>query len=59
MLKYINDIFEYLKELVNCEYISDLQFGNYHDTAIIILKTIDINRINPKQYIDICQYLGI
>jgi hypothetical protein len=59
MLAMIDDIFEYLRCLVNCEYISDLQFGNYHNTAIIILKTIDINLINPQQYIDICLYLDI
>lgn len=59
MFNYIEDIFEYLRLLVNCEYISDLQIENYHDAAIVIFKTIDINRINPNQYTDICQYLGI
>jgi hypothetical protein len=59
MLVMIDDIFEYLRLLVNCDYISDLQFGSYHEAAVIILQDIDITLINPQQYTDICQYLGI
>jgi hypothetical protein len=59
-MKYIiDDIFEYLRNIVNCDYISDLQFGSYHEAAVIILQDIDITLINPQQYIDICQYIGI
>lgn len=59
MINYINDIFEYLKDILHCEYISDMQFGSCNTTAIIALQKIDIKRINPNQYTDICQYLGI
>ena len=55
----IDDIFEYLKNILQCEYMSDMKFGSCHTTAIIILKDIDIHRIKPQQYTDICQYLGI
>ena len=58
MLNYIDDIFEYLKDMLNCDYISDMQFGNCNTAAIIILQEIDIKRIKPQQYIDICLYLG-
>lgn len=59
-MKYIiDDIFEYLRNIVSCDYISDMQFGSYHETAVLILKEIKIERIKPDQYIDICLYLGI
>ena len=57
MTTCITDIFEYLRNILHCEYISDLQLNNNRLLAIAELKKIDITIIDPKQYQDICQYL--
>ena len=56
---YINDIFEYIREQIHCDFISDMKYGSYKVSAIIILRRIDKSQINPKQFIDICRYLEI
>ena len=53
------DIFEYLKEKLNCAYISDLGFGVYKTTAIRILKNMDTSIFSPEQIADISAYFGI
>lgn len=53
------DIFERLKELVGCFYISDLQFGKHRKKAIKILKKMNKSIIDQKQLADISAYLGI
>lgn len=59
MFNPILDIFEYLRDVLNCDYISDIKMGSYNLAAISVLTDIDIELINPQQYVDICQYLGI
>lgn len=59
MFDYILDIFEYLKDILSCDYISDMKDGSYNLAAISVLTDIDIELINPQQYQDICRYLGI
>ena len=59
MFDYILDIFEYLKDILGCDYISDIKKGSYNLAAISVLTDIDIELIDPQQYVDICQYLGI
>ena len=53
------DIFEYLREKLNCDYMSDLKFGTCKAEAIKILKQMDISTINQNQIADIYAYLGI
>lgn len=53
------DIFEYLREKLNCAHISDLKFGIYKIEAIKILKQMDLSMINQNQIADISAYLGI
>lgn len=55
----IDDIFEYLRSIIHCDYISDIKYGEYRITAISVLNQINIALIQPNQYTDICQYLGI
>jgi hypothetical protein len=55
----INDLFEYLRKSVGCEYESDLQFGNNRIVAIRILKDIPKENIKHHQYTDACRYFGI
>lgn len=50
------DIFETLKEKVNCMYISDLKFSPYRNAAIALLRKMSINN---KQKSDIYKYLGM
>ena len=53
------DIFEYLREKLNCDYMSDLKFGTCKAEAIKILKQMDISTINQNQIADISTYLNI
>lgn len=55
----INDLFEYLRKSVGCEYESDLQFGNNRIVAIRILKDIPKENVKQHQYTDACRYFGI
>lgn len=55
----INDLFEYLRKSVGCEYESDLKFGANRIVAIRILKDIPKETIDSRQYLDACQYLSI
>ena len=55
----INDLFEYLRKTVGCEYESDLKFGANRIIAIRILKDIPKENVKQHQYTDACQYLGI
>jgi hypothetical protein len=55
----INNLFEYLRKTVGCEYESDLQFGNNRIVAIRILKDIPKENVKHYQYTDACRYFGI
>ena len=59
MFNKIEDIFEYLKRRVKCNYISDLQYGRNRVIAILILDETPKQLIDNNQYTDICRYLGI
>jgi hypothetical protein len=50
------DIFETLKSMLGCLYISDLKFGPYRELAIEMLKEI---ATDSKQMADVCNYLGM
>ena len=50
------DIFEVLKNMLGCIYISDLKFEPYKEKAIELLKNM---QVDSKQKADICNYFGI
>lgn len=50
------DIFETLRSMLGCMYISDLKFGTYKEKAIELLKEI---QLDDTQKADIYQYLEI
>ena len=50
------DIFETLKSMLGCMYISDLRFGAYKEMAIDLVKEI---ATDSKQMADVCNYLGM
>lgn len=50
------DIFEMLRSMLGCMYISDLKFGTYKEQAIDLLKKM---QVDSKQKADVCNYLGI
>ena len=53
------DIFEYLKNLIGCAFISDLKFGAYREMAVEILGAMDTSTIDQQQIADVSHYLGI
>ena len=53
------DLFEYLKNCVGCEFISDLRYGPHKARAIQILKQMDKSKIDNKQIADASNYFGI
>ena len=55
----IFDIFEYIRDKINCPLISDMRFGNNRVKAIIVLKQTNPKIIEPKQLADIRAYLGV
>ena len=55
----IYDIFEYIREHIECDYVSDMKSGQCRSLAIKTLCSVNKNLINPVQYNDICTYLGI
>ena len=50
------DVFETLKSMVGCMYISDLKFRPYREMAMNLLKDITID---STQIADVYSYLGI
>ena len=50
------DIFEKLRDKLDCAYISDIRFGECRDKAVELLKKM---QVDSTQKADICQYLGI
>ena len=50
------DIFEMLRFMLGCTYISDMKFGAYKEKAIDLLKKMNLD---SKQKADICNYLEI
>jgi hypothetical protein len=51
------DIFEFLKYILGCEYISDLKFEPYNTKAKIILKFLNLKKYPKNQIRDIFKYL--
>ena len=49
------DLFEYLRKIIGCEFISDLRFGENRLKAIHIIKDYS----NHEQYAELCAYLNI
>lgn len=52
------DLFELLKNLVCCSYISDLRAAPYNAKAQMILKVLDLDQFSARQINDVCQYIG-
>lgn len=50
------DIFEMLRSMLGCTYISDIKFGAYKEKTIDLLKKM---QVDSKQKADICNYLEI
>lgn len=51
-------IFETLKSMVGCMYISDLRFGGYNEIAKDLFKTLDSSKFNSKEFEEVRQYIG-
>lgn len=51
-------MFETLKSMVGCMYISDLKFGVYNERAKELFKTLDISKFNTKEFEDVRKYIG-
>ena len=52
------DLFEILKNLVSCTYISDLRTAPYNEKAQMFLNCMDLNRYSPRHVNDVCKYIG-
>ena len=53
----MKDLFDWLKEGVGCEYISDLRFDPYISQAKAILKDIDYLQFSLRDLSDCSEYL--
>lgn len=51
------DIFETLKNILGCEYISDMKFEPYRTKAKETLKSMDLSILSFSDLKDIAQYL--
>lgn len=51
-------VFETLKSIIGCMYISDLRFGVYNEIAKDLFKTLDISKFNPTEFEDARKYIG-
>ena len=51
------DLFEFLKYVLGCTYVSDLKTEPYNTRAKLILKLINTNRYSDKQVEDIVNYI--
>ena len=51
------DLFEFLKYILGCTYISDLRIELYNTRAKLILKLINTNRHSDKQVEDTVDYI--
>lgn len=51
------DIFETLKNILGCEYISDMKFEPYRTKAKEALKSMDLSILSLSDLKDIAQYL--
>lgn len=49
------DLFEKIRDVIGCEFISDLKFGRNRLRAIHIIKDYS----NHAQYSELCAYLNI
>lgn len=52
-----NDLFEMLKNMTGCEYISDLRFGENNEKAQACFNHIDINRYSLPVLSDAAAYI--
>lgn len=50
------DIFETLKSMVGCMYISDLRFGDYKTLALELIHNLEFE---PEQKTQAFNYLGV
>lgn len=53
------DLFELLKNLVCCTYISDLRTDPYNAKAQLLLNSLDLDRYSTRQVKDVCKYIGV
>ena len=51
------DLFEFLKYILGCTYISDLKVNPYRDKAKLILSKLNLNNFSFKQLLDVVQYI--
>ena len=51
------DIFETLKNILGCEYISDMKFEPYRTKAKEVLKSMELSILSLSDLKDIAQYL--
>lgn len=52
------DIFEDLRKLVYCDYISDLRIMPYRNRALGILGSLNVKQYPKKQLADLQEYIG-
>lgn len=51
------DIFDFLKHILGCTYISDLRTEPYNTKAKLILERLDLKKYPNNQVIDIFGYI--
>ena len=58
VLNDCTDLFEVLKNLVCCTYISDLRTNPYNAKAQSLLRSLDLDIYSARQVNDVCKYIG-
>ena len=52
-----SDLFDFLKYILSCTYISDLKFDPYKNKVKLILKQLNLKKYSSKQVDDMFEYI--
>lgn len=53
----LSDLFEFLKYILGCTYISDLRIEPYNIKAKLILNQLNLEKYSSKQLKDVFEYI--
>lgn len=51
------DLFDFLKHILDCTYISDLKYSHYNDKAKMLLKQLNLKNYSLNQIDDALEYI--
>ncbi len=54
-----SDLFEFLKYILGCTYISDLKIEPYNTKAKLILNDLNLDKYSSNQIYDVFEYINL